>query len=53
MTVVIGYWLICLAVTIFIVGIADDGDFKDKVKLVVFIMSFITLLMIGVFLLAV
>ena len=47
MTELAGFWIICLGIIIFIVGITDDGDFKDKVKMVIFIMTFFTLLCVG------
>lgn len=53
MTGLAGFWVICLALTILILGIEISMDFKTKVKTGILFMSFLTLLMIGVLLLAV
>ena len=47
MKTMIGFWLICLAITLLIISIEPDFDFKEKVKQVCFLMLFITLLMVG------
>ena len=53
MTGLAGFWVICLALVILFLGIELSMDFKEKVKAGLLFMSFITLLMIGVLLLAV
>ena len=50
MAELIGFWLICLAVVIIILSIEPDFDFKDKLKQGFVIMLFLTILMVGVFL---
>lgn len=50
MNVVIGYWLIALAITILFVVLEPFLTTKEKVKLAVCIMVFITLISTGVYL---
>lgn len=45
---VIGFWIICLALTILLTSISDIYPFKEKVKFAILFMTFVTLMMIGV-----
>ena len=50
MKVMIGFWLICLAITIFIVSLEPTFDFKEKAKFVCGVMLFLSALMVGLWL---
>ena len=46
----IGIWLIAFAITIFLTWLEPEFTIKEKIKGVIAIMSFLTLICVGVFL---
>lgn len=46
----IGFWLIALAITTFFISIEPEFEIKEKIKGVIGIMSFLTLIMVGAYL---
>lgn len=47
----IGFWLISLGITIFFVSLQPLFSIKEKLKEVVMIMAFMTLVLVGAFIL--